>query len=130
MLQSGYIAFAIVQIHGDSAEEVSARMGVAARIALENDAVTDALVSGLVIISRGTLPAAGGVEETQPFTFLLLKILSELKEDVRIIHGGEIAHFGKLGNEARFAYSFIAPSFEKALSQLAGTDFGKIVEVT
>lgn len=130
MLNSGYIAFAIIEVRGASAEEVSTRMGLVAKIAAENGAVADAMVSGLIIISRGTVPLEVDGIRTEPFSFLLVKILDQLKNDVRITYGAEFADFGKLGNETRFAYSFIAPSFGKALSRLLSTEFGKLVEVT
>lgn len=130
MLTNGYIAFAIIEVRGNNAEEISSRMGVTATIATANGATTDAMVSGLIVISRGTVPALDDKTNPKPFSVLLLKILAELKNDVRITHGGELADFGKIGDETRFAYSFIAPSFGKALGELLVTDFGKIVEIT
>ena len=129
MLNSGLIAFAIIEVHGDSAAEVSARIGWVTKIAEEYGAVTDALVSGLVVISRGTVPERKDDKLPEPFSVLLLKMQSELGGNVRIAYGSETAEFGKLGDESRFTYSFIAPSFGKALAQLVATEFGKIVEV-
>ena len=130
MLNHGYIAFALVQIRGDTAAEISARMTTVGNIAGEHNLVTDAFVSGLVILSRGTVPEPAGGKPPVPFSILLLKILSELQDHVRIVSGSEFADFGKIGDQTRFAYSFIAPSFPTALRQLLATDFGKIADVT
>jgi hypothetical protein len=130
MLNSGYIAYAIIEVRGRNAGEISARMGLAAKIAAENGAVTDAMVSGLLVISRGTVPDPDKQKKTEPFTFLLVKILDQLQDGARIAYGSEFADFGRLGGETRFAYSFIAPSFGKALSGLLSTDFGKFIEIT
>jgi hypothetical protein len=130
MLNHGYIAFAIIEVRGDSAEEISTRMAVVGKIAGEHNLVTDAFVSGLIIISRGTVPDAASGRSPEPFSILLLKILTELKDNVRIVSGHEFADFGKIGDQSRFAYTFIAPSFAKALSRLLATPFGKIADVT
>ncbi len=130
MLDSGYIAYAIIEVRGPTAEEISTRMGRVAKIATEHGLATDAMVSGVVILSRGTLPLEQTGIKTEPFSLLLMKIMEQLKHDVRIAYGAEYADFGKLGHEARFAYSFIAPSFGKVLGRLLSTEFGKIVEAT
>ncbi len=130
MLNNGYIAYALVEVRGDTAAEISTRMIVVSKIAGEHNLVTDAFVSGLIVLSRGTVPEPAGGKPPVPFSILLLKILSELKDHVRIVSGCEFADFGKLGDQTRFAYSFIAPSFPTALRRLVATDFGKITDVS
>jgi len=130
MLNHGYIAFAIIEVRGDSAAEISTHMAAVGKIAGKHNLVTDAFVSGLIIISRGTVPDNADGKPPEPFSILLLKILAELKDNVRIASGCEFADFGKIGDQSRFAYTFIAPSFTKTLGQLLATPFGKITDVT
>jgi hypothetical protein len=129
MFQSGYIAYALIEVRGRSAEEISARMALVDKIAAQNGAVTVTMLSGLVVIARGILPAAMDEPDTGPILVFLLSILSELQGDVRIAYGRELGEFGNVGSESRFNYSFIVPSFRQALAQLVATHFGKITEV-
>jgi hypothetical protein len=129
MLNSNLIEYAIVEVQGATAEEVSQRMGKIAELALAHDTQVEVLISGMVILSRGTLPQHLELKTLDPFILTLLEIQKELSENVRIIFKKEFAHFGNLGSPARFSYGFIAPSFLKTVQQIADVPFGKILEL-
>jgi hypothetical protein len=123
-LEAGEIGYALVMVRGDSPQEISRRMGRVAELGAERGAAADALTSGLVVLSFGTLPQRGPGDRGG----LIAALLLDLAADMKAVHGAGPGWFGTLGGPTRYAYGFILPHLEHALGRLAAMPFGDTEE--
>ena len=124
----GPLGFVIAAVRGANPTEISARMGVVSDVAAEHGGTTDSLVSSVVIVVFGTLPAAHASHEAR-FPFLAA-LEDQLGRDVKAVHGFAEGHYGILGSGSQLSYSFIIPGFLKAFAALAELEFGQTIEVS
>jgi hypothetical protein len=124
-LQEGDVGLALVMVRAGTPEQLSLRMARVAALAAEHGGSTDAMTSGLLVVSFGTQPQRGPGDRAGFIAALLLDLAAEMK----VVHGSEPGHFGTLGGPARFAYGFVLPSFEGALGRLVQLDYGDTAEL-
>jgi hypothetical protein len=125
-LRTGEIGYVLAWLRGDSAEQISERMGRTAEIAVQYGGITDCMVSGLIVVCFGALQLA----DSQPRdrSGLVAALIQEYGEDIKLVHGTSWGHYGNLGGSKRLAYSFVLPEFERALARLCALQFGQTEE--
>jgi hypothetical protein len=123
-LHTADIGYALVMLRADTPAELSRRMGRAAELAEAHRAFCNVLVSGLVVLSIGTLPQLGAGDQAQ----LIAALVLEFGADVKIVHGAAAGQYGTLGGPGRFSYGFILPVFDEALGRLSALPFGDTEE--
>ena len=126
-MTAGRIDFILVFLRGESAEQVSERMGVVSDLAMKHNGTVEGMISALMTITFGTFPK----EQPLPSSRLALvdELQSALGSDIKIVHGTANGHIGIFGSSTRMAYTFLVPKFDVALARLGHMEFGKIEEI-
>jgi len=125
-LREGLIDFVCVAVRGETPQVVSQRMGLVADLAVLHRATVYDLVSGIVIGAYGLLADEG--DPVQNRLNFWASLSTDLKGDVKMVHGTTAGHFGNIGGKDRISFSFIAPGFLDALAVLAALPFGEACE--
>ena len=125
-LHNGEIGYVLAWVRGDSAEQISKRMGRTAEIAAYYGGITDCMISGLIVVCFGTLQVAN--PQPQDRSGLVAQLIQEYGEDIKLVHGTSWGHYGNLGGPKRMAYSFVLSEFERALGRLCTLQFGQTEE--
>ena len=124
-LRAGEIGYVLAWVRGDNPEQISDRMGGATNLVDQYGGLVDCIVSGLIVVSFGTVPLAD-CEPDRPG--LVSALIQEFGKNIKLVHGSCTGHFGNLGGPKRMAYTFVLPDFEPALSRLCALPFGQMEE--
>lgn len=126
-LERGPIEFIFALVRGDTAEQVSERVGKVADIATGHRSVIHAVNGPLVTMTFGTHKFSPALPASR--LSLIADLRVQLAKDIKIIHGSDEGYFGLFGSQQTVMnYSFLVPQFDALLGALARLQFGEIEE--
>ena len=120
------IGFALIEVNGRTPSEISERVTCVCD-SLE-DATIDTVISGMVIVSYGTMPFQKKHPEAEMSKFAseFIKIHGD---GIRLVWGVYHGAYGNIGGSTRFHYGFIIPEFVEAFVGLSKLKFGEAIRI-
>jgi hypothetical protein len=125
-IKAGRIEYVFAFVRGESAAQISERVGRVADLAINHRATVYDLIGALVIVAYGTHPAS--TPSSTERTSLVHALHEQLGADIKILHGVANGHYGLFGGELRVAYTFLVPHFDRMLAALGRLQFGETKE--
>ena len=124
------VSFAVLQVRDDDIESVQGRLAQALAIVEESGAMVECLAASLVIATFGTFPRGVAVGAKDNCDVLAGRLVSELGQEVRLVHGTAPGLVGNFGSAKRMSYGSVLPNFGRVLEKLAQLEFGQAAEVS
>jgi hypothetical protein len=126
VLKQGHLQFALASVRGTPAE-ISDRVGLIGDVAMAHSLVVFSSLGPLVAVASG-MHSWSPPDATRRLAFVE-DLRRQLGDDVKILHGTAIGHYGLLGKETGVVfYSFLLPHFDSVLAALVRLEFGAAKE--
>jgi hypothetical protein len=130
-LRQGPLEFVIVAVDGVSSELISERITAVTGLVAKHNGTVDCIFSSFVLIIYGYGTSSSQKEPTnaQKRLDLVSDLQRAMRDHVKIIHGSGLGHFGLLGGDKRFCYSFILPGFPEVICSITELKFGETKQI-
>lgn len=118
-----HITFALIEFTAQKETKLLSTIESVATLSAEYGAVIDTIVSNLMVVTFGMF---GPTTPHKPF---IDAALTKHGIDIRIVYATGSARVGNIGDAKRISYTFLHPSFSKAIALLPSTPAGEAREV-